>query len=163
MPPTCSICKSPHRKKIEQALVAKVALRKIGFGTTPSSLQRHQAHVSQALAAAVQAKEIELGNALLDDIKELLDKAQELLTKAEETGDVRTALVGVREIGRLLELRGKATGELTPEAAPRAHQPMFVLPEGAKISVQVNQIQLNQRREPIETNVIVPTESGEVE
>src|SRR5262249_51767090 len=153
------------RAAIEAALVAKTPLRHIAkqYRTSPASLQRHKPHISKSLALAVQAKEIELGNALLDDIKELVDKAQALLRKAEETGDIRTALVGVREIGRLVELKGRATGELTPEAAPRTHQPMFVLPQGATISVNVNQIQLNHRREPIETKVIVPSECGEVE
>ena len=163
---TCTICTHPERLQIEQVLVSKVPLRKIGFGTTPSSLQRHQSHIPKALAIAAQAKAVELGSALLSDVKELLSKAQELLQKAEKTGDIRTALVGVREIGRLLELKGRATGELTPASRAETHQPLFqfLAPVNIDFGGSINPLQIAERNltpsEPILTT-IVTAEAGD--
>jgi hypothetical protein len=121
-------------------LCGKMPLRSIAkqFRISSSAVHRHKEHVAHSLAVATHAREVELGSSLLDDVKKLVDKAQTLFRKAEQTGDVRTALVGVREIARLLELRGRATGEFSPEAAPRQFRPIFNIEAGAQIAVTVN-------------------------
>ncbi len=68
-----------------------------------------------------------------------MQKARELLQAAEKTGDLRTALMGVREIARLLELRGRADGSLTEKDLGRPTQPMFVLPMGTTVNVTISQ------------------------
>jgi hypothetical protein len=134
---TCTICSSPRRAAIEAAFVENTPLRSIAkqFRISSSAVHRHKSHVAHALAVANHAREIELGGALLDEVRELSRKAQTLLKKAEENGDLRTALLGCREVARLLELKGK-TGELTQEAAPRQFRPIFNI--GRFVSVTVN-------------------------
>ena len=52
------------------------------------------------------------GGSLLEQLKELQVKALGILTKAEQAGDLRTALMAVREVRGTLEVVGKITGEL---------------------------------------------------
>jgi len=56
--------------------------------------------------------------ALLDKVHALEAEAQRLGRKAEREGDVRTALLALREYGRALELLGRLTGVFKPETAP---------------------------------------------
>jgi hypothetical protein len=81
----------------------------------PDALARHfKNHVPteamQAGAEAAIAAEASHGAGLVRGASELRDKAMALLAKAEEDGDLRTALAGVREAARCLELVAKMTG-----------------------------------------------------
>ena len=61
---------------------------------------------------AVEAAELAHGGSLLEQLEGLQVKALGILTKAEQAGDLRTALMAVREVRSTLELGGKITGEL---------------------------------------------------
>jgi hypothetical protein len=63
-------------------------------------------------AQAVAAAEATHGATLRDDAAGLRDRAMGLLKKAEDAGDLRTALMGVREASRCLELMAKLAGEM---------------------------------------------------
>ncbi|WP_428490123.1 hypothetical protein [Rhodopila sp.] len=52
------------------------------------------------------------GASLLESAAELRSKAMCLLRQAEEAGDLKTALVGVREASRTIELMAKLSGQL---------------------------------------------------
>jgi len=45
-------------------------------------------------------------------------EAQRLGAKAEREGDLRAALLAIRELGRALELQGKMVGAFQPKTAP---------------------------------------------
>ena len=52
------------------------------------------------------------GAGLMESAADLRDKAMSLLHQAELAGDLRTALIGVREAARCLELIAKLSGEI---------------------------------------------------
>ena len=87
---------------------------------TRASLERHNRNHVRARMAAVIAARADDQNAydtsLVDRAAELRAKALELLHKAEKAGDLKTALQGVREAARCVELVGKLTGQVDQSA-----------------------------------------------
>jgi hypothetical protein len=118
MPQTCAPCRHPQRPAIDAALLAGEPLRTIAdrFGPSKTALLRHREHVPKALAAAKDAERAADADSLLDKVGALLEDAQRLCKKAEAAEDTRTALAGVREVGRVLELLGRLRGELASGA-----------------------------------------------
>ena len=115
MPRTCSICGHGQRDAIDAALVANEAYRHIAsrYGTSTTALQRHRAeHLAAGMVKAQAAKEVAQADDLLREVRALRSKAYSLLLAAEKQGDIRTALLGVREARSCLELLGKLLGEL---------------------------------------------------
>ena len=115
MPKTCSVCSLSSRVEIDQALVAEVPLRRVAeqYGTSATTLHRHKKdHLPAALAKAHDAEEVAQADDLLAKLVGLQDKALNILGQAEEAGDLRTALMAVREVRATMELVGKVTGEL---------------------------------------------------
>ncbi len=115
MPRSCTVCHHVQRATIEAALLAGDALRDIArrYATGKDALARHRAqHLPARLAMARQAEEAAGADSLLDKARDLEETARRLCKQAEASGDPRTALQGVRELGRLLELSGRLRGEL---------------------------------------------------
>ena len=113
---TCTVCSHPEREGIDGALVSGVSYRDIAArwpGITPSSLSRHKRdHISPALAAVQAEREAAGAASLVDRVESLIVRCENLLTTAEQGGQVTAALAAVREMRGLLELFGKASGEL---------------------------------------------------
>jgi hypothetical protein len=69
-----------------------------------------------AVHATVQAERMQIANDTADQIaqelRQLAEKAQSLTDTAEEGGDTRAALLGLREMARLLELKARLVGRL---------------------------------------------------
>ena len=115
MPRKCSICSHPDVEGINEALVVGETLRDIAgrFGISKSSLARHKdAHLPAHLAKAQDAEEAAQADDLLSQIEDLRGQAQVIKDKAEKAGDLRTALQGIRELVRIVELLAKLRGEL---------------------------------------------------
>ena len=115
MPQPCTICIHPQRPEIDAALVAGDPNRRIAarIGATEQALRRHKAqHVPVHLAKAQEAKTVADADSLLRDVGALRGKAISLLLAAERSGDLRTALAGVREARGCIELLAKLLGEL---------------------------------------------------
>ncbi len=119
MPRECKVCAHPERDAIDAALVCGDSQRSLAarYGLTPSSVARHyRNHVSAALAALTTERtertEQAGGGALLDRVEALIRRAERILDAAEGDGKVSTALSAIKELRALLELLGKATGEL---------------------------------------------------
>ena len=112
----CTICEHPERGAIDADVVAgNTSLNKIArrYGVSPDALRRHRVrHLSPALAAMREAEEAEREAALQQRIERLIERTERLLRAAEEDGRAQAALAAVRELRSLLELLGKATGEL---------------------------------------------------
>lgn len=64
------------------------------------------------LVKAREAEEVASADSLIEEVRALAKKARSLTAKAEESDDIRTALMGLREIARLLELRARVAGEI---------------------------------------------------
>ena len=126
----CSICDHAERDIIDAALVSGDSYRDIGtaYGVTPSALSRHlRRHVSPALAT-LQAERVEQGAAsLLDRVEALIERTERLLRAAEDEGRASAALAAVRELRALLELLGKASGEL--DTRPQVTVNLLASPE----------------------------------
>ena len=107
MPMTCKPCRHPRRAEIDAALVQREEpLRHIAarFGTSATALVRHRAHLSEALTAAQDRQEDEEADGLLEQVRYIAAEARRLAKLAERKGDLRTALVGLRELARAVEL-----------------------------------------------------------
>ncbi len=115
MPRVCTICTHPEREAINQALVAGEPYRVIAqrFAASPDAVYRHKIdHIPPALAKATEAKETALADDLLAQVKALRGKSISILQKAEAAGDLRTALLGIREARSCIELLAEMEGEL---------------------------------------------------
>jgi hypothetical protein len=63
-----------------------------------AALFRHKTHAAQAFVKAAGRREEDLGDSLLDDIRQVQPKAWELLAKMEAEGDLRGSIVALREV-----------------------------------------------------------------
>ncbi|WP_442756731.1 hypothetical protein ACNHKD_09135 [Methylocystis sp. JAN1] len=119
----CLCCNHPERDKIDAAIVGGVNAEAISkqYGITKQALWRHRsAHLPKAAIEAAKAERAEAegrrGATLLEQAHELLDKARDLLAKAEDSGDIQTALRGVKEARECLVFIGRLTGDVEPDA-----------------------------------------------
>jgi len=129
MPRKCSICKSEDVNEINKALVSSASFREISrrFGIDKSALSRHkQNHLPALLDKAEEAKEVTRANNLIDEIERLRVEAKRISRKAEEKGDYRTALAGIRELTRIVELLAKMQGELKDQSVNIVLNPQWI-------------------------------------
>ena len=84
------------------------------FGLARQSVHRHrERHMPTAeMREAARAVEAGHGTSMAAEASRLHAKAMSLLALAEAAGDLRTALAGVREAARCLELMAKLSGDL---------------------------------------------------
>jgi hypothetical protein len=115
MPRTCTICTHPERDVIDAALVAGEAFRRVAarYKVTEQAIRRHRkAHLPEVLIKAQEAAEAARADDLLAQLRDLTAEAHRIKDRAERTGDYRTALAGIRELVRIVELLAKLRGEL---------------------------------------------------
>ena len=117
MPKGCKVCRSDNVKEIDKAIIEGETLQSIAdkYHFHISTISRHKPHIASKIntySALVDAQE---GGTVLQRIDDLLQRANNLLDKAEDSGDVKTALIAIREVRGTLELLGKASGQLAPE------------------------------------------------
>jgi hypothetical protein len=115
MPRSCTICSRPSRNQIDAAFVSGESFQSLArrFGESRSALVRHtKSHLSDAVAS--RPAPVSRTESLVHQIDELKTKARSILDKAESQGDLRTALAGIQELARLIELLAKLSGELRP-------------------------------------------------
>ena len=111
----CTCCVHPERDSIDAALVCGDSVRTIGarFGVSRDAVYRHSRnHLSAALAGMKTAEQAERRATLLDRIETLIERAETLYGAASGEGKAAQALNVLRELRGLLELYGKASGEL---------------------------------------------------
>jgi hypothetical protein len=116
---TAKIPRHKDRKEIEQAIVAGETLRNVAkrAGVHPSTVSRHRARLPKELAESRKAADIASADCLLDKIGSLESEAHRIKQKAEDAGDLRTALAGIRELTRIVELLARVRGELQDQPA----------------------------------------------
>ena len=113
---TCTVCAHPAHHRLDKLVIeGQESLRSVAHrhGLSKDALIRHRrAHIPKALAKAQEASEIAHGEDLLGQLRGLQARASQILEEAANSGDLRTALMAIREARSCLELDGKATGEL---------------------------------------------------
>jgi hypothetical protein len=72
--------------------------------STRALLRHHDDHLPAELARAKAAEETARADDLLEQVRALRTKSLQLMTAAEQSGDLRTALAGIREARACLEL-----------------------------------------------------------
>jgi hypothetical protein len=111
----CNVCSHADRERIDKKLIAGHQLRELSrqFQIDKSSLWRHKNnHIPLDLVKSHKVQEYARANHLADEIEALRVKAERISNKAEKKGDYRTALAGIRELTRIVELLAKLKGEL---------------------------------------------------
>ena len=114
MPRACSVCAHPQRRLIDQALADGKAIAAIAAtyrGVSEDALGRHKAAhlVSPPTAIAVagdsadRVARIEAPGSVHDQLEELTRRTRALLDRAEQAGELRTALMAVKELRAQLE------------------------------------------------------------
>ncbi len=94
---------------------------------TISALLRHkQDHIPTALSHALEARELQHGKSLLEQLEALQVRAMDILDKAEADGDWRNALSAIGQAKGLLELRSQAEREATWDNEHAARRPGMI-------------------------------------
>ena len=81
------------------------------------------------MVQAHAAEEVARADTLIGQLLTLQADARRIGKKAEDTGDLRTALAGVRELVRIVELTAKLIGEL--DGRPQVN--VLVAPEWLRV------------------------------
>ena len=111
----CSICDHPDKEKIDQQLIGGESIAGLArlFAVSEDALRRHNAnHIPQILIQAREASEAARAGDLLQQVIDLRERAVSILSQAEASGDLRTALAGIREAKGCIELLAKIDGQL---------------------------------------------------
>ena len=115
---TCTVCSHKDVDEINRLLLSGTSFRDIAgqFDLSKTALARHkESHIPELLSKSSDLKaEVESiqGNQTLVEVRELKVKALDILGKAERAGDLKTALLGIREARSCLELCLKAEGQI---------------------------------------------------
>jgi hypothetical protein len=137
----CTVCRHPEVNAINGALFhGTKTWKELGkeYAFSHATIGRHKAHIlraatvikapnSHTLAATQQAVGMLVqGQDLMSEIRALKRKADALGAQAESSHDVRTALLAIRELTRLIELQGRLTLEVNAgRASDVANHPVF--------------------------------------
>ncbi len=114
----CSVCQHPSRAQIEAAHVGGLPLREIGkkFDRSKTTIAKHlKKCVPAAVQKALDAKndrEVEAGDAILQEIESLKSESKRLQALAEKKKDYRTAMSAIEKLTRLVELQARIVGQL---------------------------------------------------
>jgi len=115
---TCTVCRHKDLEEINRLLLCSDSYRDIArqFNLSKDALARHkESHISELLSKSTDLKaEVESaqGNQTLAEVRELKVTALEILEDAQSAGDLKTALLGIREARSCLELCMKAEGQI---------------------------------------------------
>lgn len=114
----CTVCVHKDLDEINRLLLCSDSYRDIArrFNLSKDALARHkESHIPELLSKSSNLKaEVEStqGNQTLAEVRELKVRALEILEDAQGAGDLKTALMGIREARGCLELCLKAEGQI---------------------------------------------------
>lgn len=129
MPRKCSICSHLDIDKINFGLISGDSLRDIArrYNLDKSAVLRHkQNHLPAHLIKAEEKADKNRACSLIDEIKLLQLKAERIAEKAEKKGDYRTALSGIRELTRIIEILARMQGEIQDQNINIVLNPQWV-------------------------------------
>jgi hypothetical protein len=115
---TCGVCAHPERAEMERRLASGGSMRAIAasFGVSRSSFGRHvrSGHIGVAIFANEQRERDVHAEDLLERIEFLWASALSVLEEAG--GRPTVALAAVKELRQIVELLGRLSGAVGPEA-----------------------------------------------
>lgn len=108
MPRKCTVCAHPKRGELDAAIAAGEVIRDIArrYETSKDAVLRHKEHVKAAIVKAAQVvekRDLKRGMTHLERMIAVAADADRLGKLAEENGDLRAALVALREIRETLK------------------------------------------------------------
>ena len=115
MPQVCTVCTHIDPPAINAALVSGEPKRAIAsrFVLTASAVKRHaRRHLPRALARATHAARVADADSLVERVQAMERPARAYEAQAASEGNVRVALLALREQRAAAELLGRVTGEL---------------------------------------------------
>ncbi len=107
LPRVCTVCSHPMREHIEEALIRSEPLRNIAeqYGISVTALHRHKgSHLPELLLRAREEEESDLAVSVYEQVEQLQRRTLAILERAEREGDLRTALLAVKELRGILAL-----------------------------------------------------------
>ncbi len=119
----CTICSSPNRAAIDEALASGEPNRRIAarVGCAESSIRRHlEKHLPGAIVKAHEAREVARADDLLGLLREGVKDARRLRQKAEKERDYRCAVAAVKTMSDIVEKLAAVAERLgrDPDGAP---------------------------------------------
>lgn len=112
----CTVCQHPQHEEINMLLASSdLTYTEISrkYGVSDDALRHHRKkHFTEILAKAHSTEDVAEANRLLADIRDLREKAINILVKAENAGNLKTALLGIREARGCIELLAKVEGQI---------------------------------------------------
>jgi hypothetical protein len=111
----CTICAHPERDAMDRAIVSGTSYRGVAaqWHVGREAVRRHAIrHLSAALAAVRTQAQDDRRASLLDRIETLIERGEAMFAAAAADGKASQALAVLKELRGLLELFGRATGEL---------------------------------------------------
>lgn len=111
----CTVCRHPDRETLDRELAGGLTLRDAGakYGMSKDSIGRHKRnHLSKALMAVQERRELAGAQKAVDRAEQLYVKASAILEQAEGEGNGTLGLAAIKELRGVVELLAKLTGEL---------------------------------------------------
>jgi hypothetical protein len=110
----CAGCLHPNRDALDAQLVAGVPYRAISatFNLSLGAISRHKRHVKEMIQARTTTEMSEHSSTLYNRVERLVDEAEQILAKAKAKDDFRGANGALGAAAKLLDLLGRASGEL---------------------------------------------------
>ena len=111
----CTVCSSPARRAIDEALGRGVPAREIARShkVGERAVQRHKiAHLSRAMIAVTLERERGGAVTILERLERLLARVEAVAGAAERDGATAQFLAAARELRSGLEFAARLTGEL---------------------------------------------------
>jgi hypothetical protein len=115
MPRICTVCTNPAADEINKALAAGRPMRQLAalYRVSADAMERHRAdHLPASLVKSKEAQDEARATDVWKELRALRSKAVSILVQAEQQGDLRTALMGIREARACLEVLAELEGEL---------------------------------------------------
>lgn len=123
---TCSVCNHPDFQRINESLLKEAEpLRNIAkqHNVSLSALHRHRNKcLPDHLIKAQEAREILDADNLISELLQLVKDARRITKKAESDEDFKTALTGIREQSRVVEIFMKVSGLLSEKSPVVSNQ-----------------------------------------
>lgn len=158
MPRTCTVCQHEGRRKIDAAIVFGKSNRAIAgqFRVTRGAVQRHKAHVAEALALASEKRELSIGESVLNRLEDLYQRGIRNLNLAEKSKSHRAIAAYLRELRGILSGLYEVSVIVAPLPSVRPLPAEYVAAIRAALGVG--------RFTPLETDIpLLPEGSGEID
>ncbi len=137
MPKTCTICEDPRRDEFDRRARIEDNIAKIAqdFALSYDAFYRHvkaNHHIREVTAIPTSA-ELATSEDIYKEIEKWHDEAKDLQRTAKDSGDIKTALLGLEKALKCLELMAKIHGQISD--APQVN--ILIMPEWVTLRARI--------------------------